>query len=214
MSYSLNKDGAKQANEKLSGYIDKNGDYLLKINMAEWISGQAPKQSRGVRFHLLDVNKSRATIDLWFQKADGSRNDMSANMLDGLMTCVGLQNLTESNLILEGNTLSVCPELQNKVFGALIQTEKHAYMKNGEVKEIDKPMFYAVYQYKTNLTPAEILNGQTSPSELGKLKSILDGLKPRFTKEYKELKNGGSNAGGYDGTPKVINADLDDDLPF
>ena len=41
MSYSLNKDGAKQANEKMSGYIDKNGNYLLKIELAEWISGQA-----------------------------------------------------------------------------------------------------------------------------------------------------------------------------
>lgn len=214
MSYSLNKDGAKQANEKLSGYIDKNGDYLLKINMAEWISGQAPKQSRGIRFHLIDTNKSKATIDLWFQKADGSRNDMSANMLDGLMTCVGLQNLTESNLILEWTTLNVCPELQNKVFGALIQTEKHAYMKNGEIKEIDKPMFYAVYQYKTNLTPAEILSGQTSPSELGKLKLILDSSKPRFTKEYKELMDGGGNTGGYSDVQKVIGADLDDDLPF
>ena len=93
--YALNKTGAMQANDKQSGYIDKNGDYVLKIESAEWIAGQAPKQSRGLRLTLIDAAKNKAKIDLWFQKGDGTRNDMSANMLDGIMTCTGLQNLTE-----------------------------------------------------------------------------------------------------------------------
>ena len=42
--YALNKEGAKQANDKQSGYIDKNGDYVLKIESAEWIKGQEPKK--------------------------------------------------------------------------------------------------------------------------------------------------------------------------
>lgn len=213
MSYSLNKDGAKQANEKMSGYIDKNGNYLLKIELAEWISGQAPKRSRGIRIHMIDANKAKASIDLWFQKADGTRNDMSANMLDGLMTCLGLQNLSESALNIAGKDMNTCPELMDRIIGALIQTEKHAYLKDGEVKEIDKPMFYAVYQYKTNLTPIEILEGKTSPVEIGKLTTMLENAKPRFTKEYKELMNGSHQSGGsYGGVPEVL--DLDSDLPF
>lgn len=215
MSYSLNKDGAKQANEKLSGYIDKNGDYLLKIELAEWIAGQAPKQSRGIRLHLVDANKAKASIDLWFQKGDGTRNDMSANMLDGLMTCLGLQNLTESSVSIAGNNINMCPELENKFIGALIQTEKHAYMKDGEVKEIDKAMFFAVYQHKTNLTPLEILNGNTSPVELPKLKEMLANAKPRFTKDHKQLMSGqGQSNGSYGSYGAPQQDDLDSDLPF
>lgn len=217
MTYSLNKDGAKQANKKLSGYIDKNGDYLLKIELAEWIAGQATKQSRGIRLYLIDANKAKASIDLWFQKGDGTRNDMSANMLDGLMTCVSLQNLSEATKTIEGKIVNTCPELQGKVFGALIQTEKHAYMKDGERKEIDKPLFYAVYQYKTKLTPDEIMNSQTSAVEIVRLSESLSKAKPRFTKEYKEL-NASQQTTGYgslsSGNQNHNAVDLDDDLPF
>ena len=178
--YALNKEGAKQANDKQSGYIDKNGDYVLKIESAEWIAGQAPKQSRGLRLTLVDAAKNKAKIDLWFQKGDGTRNDMSANMLDGIMTCTGLQNLTEQQGKVteydkdvggeaERNAV-ICPELTNKFIGALIQVETDAYMKDGTIKEIDKPLFFAVYQFKTLLTPNEILNGETAAKQIHNLK--------------------------------------------
>ena len=227
--YALNKTGAMQANDKQSGYIDKNGDYVLKIESAEWIAGQAPKQSRGLRLTLVDAAKNKAKIDLWFQKGDGTRNDMSANMLDGIMTCTGLQNLSEAQGRLtdydrdagaevERNAV-ICPELTNKYFGALIQIETDAYMKDGSPKEIDKATFFGVYQFKTLLTPNEILNGETAAKQIHSLKEKLDSAKPRFTKQHKELMGGQSHgegsftampSGSY-GSPAP---DLDDNLPF
>lgn len=227
--YALNKTGAMQANDKQSGYIDKNGDYVLKIESAEWIAGQAPKQSRGLRLALVDAAKNKAKIDLWFQKGDGTRNDMSANMLDGIMTCTGLQNLTEQQGKVteydkdvggeaERNAV-ICPELTNKYFGALIQIETDAYMKDGSPKEIDKATFFGVYQFKTLLTPNEILNGETAAKQIHNLKEKLDSAKPRFTKQHKELMGGISRGeGSFTAIPSSYGntkpADLDDDLPF
>ena len=218
--YALNKEGAKQANDKQSGYIDKNGDYVLKIESAEWIASQAPKQSRGLRLALIDASKNKAKIDLWFQKVDGTRNDMSANMLDGIMTCTGLQNLTEQQGKVteydkdvggeaERNAV-ICPELTNKYFGALIQIETDAYMKDG---------FFGVYQFKTLLTPNEILNGETVAKQIHSLKEKLDSAKPRFTKQHKELMGGQSRGeGSFTAMPSGSYAnstpDLDDNLPF
>lgn len=228
MSYSLNKDGAKQANVKFGGNIDKNGDYTLKIERAVWVSGQAPKQSRGLSIHFIDADKNKAKIDLWFQKADGGRNDMSANMLDGIMTCLGLQNLTEKPMQIEeydnkaGHDVTkdvvACPELAGKPLGVLIQIETDAYVKDGETKTIDKPTIYAVYQYKTNLTPSEILSGTTVANEVKKLNTLLEAAKPHFTKDYRNLMNGSNQQSGGYGAPAVNSpaaaADLDDDLPF
>lgn len=76
-----------------------------------------------------------------------------------------------------------------------------------------------MYQHKTNLTPLEILNGNTSPVELPRLKEMLANAKPRFTKDHKQLMSGqgqgGGNYGSY-GSPQQTqqSSDLDDDLPF
>ena len=221
--YALNKEGAKQANDKQSGYIDKNGDYVLKIESAEWLTGKAPKHSRALKLVLIDASKNKAKIELWFQKGDGTRNDMSANMLDGIMTCTGLQNLTEQQGKIteydkdaggeaERNAV-ICPELTNKYFGALIQIEADAYMKDGTVKEIDKPLFFAVYQYKTLLTPNEILNGETASKQIHDLKEKLDNAKPRFSKDHKELMSGNSRGeGSFTAMPSGSYANQDDDL--
>ena len=221
--YALNKEGAKQANEKQGEYIDKNGDYVLKIESAEWVAGQAPKQSRGLRLVLIDAAKNKAKIDLWFQKGDGTRNDMSANMLDGIMTCTGLQNLSEAQGRLtdydrdagaevERNAV-ICPELTNKFIGALIQVKTDAYMKDGAVKEIDKATFFGVYQIKTLLTPNEILDGETAAKQIHNLKEKLDSAKPRFTKQHKELMSGNSRGkGSYTAMPSGSYAKQDDNL--
>ena len=221
--YALNKTGAMQANDKQSGYIDKNGDYVLKIESAEWITGKAPKQSRALKLVLIDASKNKAKIELWFQKGDGTRNDMSANMLDGIMTCTGLQNLTEQQgkvteydkdvgAEVERNAV-ICPELTNKYFGALIQIETDAYMKDGSPKEIDKATFFGVYQFKTLLTPNEILNGETAAKQIHNLKEKLDSAKPRFTKQHKELMGGQSRgAGSYTAVASGSYAPQDDDL--
>ena len=221
--YALNKTGAMQANDKQSGYIDKNGDYVLKIESAEWIKGKEPKQSRGLRLTLVDAAKNKANIDLWFQKGDGTRNDMSANMLDGIMTCTGLQNLTEQQGKVteydkdaggeaERNAV-VCQELTNKFIGALIQIKTDAYMKDGSPKEIDKATFFGVYQIKTLLTPNEILNGETAAKQIHNLKEKLDSAKPRFTKQHKELMGGQSRGeGSFTAMPSGSYAKQDDDL--
>ena len=221
--YALNKTGAMQANDKQSGYIDKNGDYVLKIESAEWIKGKEPKQSRAIKLVLIDASKNKAKIELWFKKGDGTRNDMSANMLDGIMTCTGLQNLTEVQGKVteydkevgseaERNAV-ICPELTNKFIGALIQVETDAYMKDGSPKEIDKATFFGVYQIKTLLTPNEILNGETAAKQIHNLKEKLDSAKPRFTKQHKELMSGNSRgAGSYTAVASGSYAPQEDDL--
>ena len=96
----------------------------------------------------------------------------------------------------------ICPELTNKYFGALIQIETDAYMKDGSPKEIDKATFFGVYQFKTLLTPNEILNGETAAKQIHSLKEKLDSAKPRFTKQHKELMGGKSVLNWY--TPKNV----------
>lgn len=215
MSYSINTESAKKANNR-GGYIKTNGDYLLKVELAEWVKGKDPKQSRAIKLHLVDANSQKASIDIWFQKADGSRNETSASVLDGIMTCMKLTNLSESVVDVGGAQVNMCPELEGKFIGMLIQAETDAYIKDGMTETIDKPTIYGVYQYKTNLTPAEILNGATSSVELGQMKSRLESEKQRFTKEYRRLigSGGGQSNGSYGGQQQSGAPQLDDELPW
>lgn len=221
MSYQLNTEGAKQANAKQAGYINKNGEYLLKIERAFWVNGSDGKQSRGLTLDLIDAQKQKATISLWFQKADGNRNEQAANMLDGIMLALGLTNLSEKpesyeeyDRLAECNVVrnvSGCPELKGRGLNVLIQMETDAYQKNGETKTIDKATIFAVYQHKTNLTPLEIATNITVAKEFELLKEKLANAKPRFSKKYRELVGNGAQPQQDNNQPSQ---ELDDDLPW
>lgn len=232
--YQLNVEGARKANLKTGGFIDKSGDYKCKIETAFWTnSNQQDSQSKFLVIDfVVEGTEQKQTIELCYQKKDGTRNDFQADKIDGIMAALKLRSLTNKPRQLtrydrvQGHDVTknfeCCPELEGKTIGILFQKEQDAYQdrNSGQWKEVKKTNIYAVYQAETGLTPSEILDRVTQPKELESLKASLESNPLYYSNNWKNSPFNGNNggqqqqSGGYANAGKQAPLEDDSDLPF
>lgn len=212
---SLDTGAAKQA-DQAGKFLKETGKYKGKFTKAEALL--ASTGTVGVGFTFTSDDGQVADFSLYIQKADGEK--LSAyKTLNSIMACLKLRSVsnpvtgeavkydfTEKKDIKYQTQLLM--DLMNKPIGIVLQSceyeKERERVKTGEYAW--KLELQGAFEYSTELTASEILEGKTKPEVLAR---IISTLKDRPLKSKKSSPSTSQNS--HSG---MTMADMDDDIPF
>lgn len=207
--YSLDKQAAMNA-DKTSNWLTDTGKYIGRILCGEDI--KALTGTRGIALTLQSDDGRETRQFIYTVKPDGEKLS-GYDLVMALMTCLRLRDIKPAKGMVkrwdseakqefteEG---TVFPELTNKPIGFLLQKTEEPSRKNpGETAWSAK--LVAVFDPKSELMAAEILNGKKEPIMLGQKVAM---LADRPMKNKPAMPRPTSNAASTNAIP-------DDDIPF
>ncbi len=203
--------------EQIGGgsYVTKSGGYDLKIVRAEF--RKSPNnQSEFLEFDFETREGLKLNyVSINFIKGDGTQNEFGNKMINAIMGCVNVQNLSLGN---DGS----CPELFNKALKAVVQRVDYT-KQSGENAGQDG------YKFEFKL-PANIQTGKTvkeaiSNSEAKSFSSYAETIEDKDTRTAPQaagfsatrpmdeaMVQNGINRTNQNNQPTDV--DFDDDIPF
>ena len=154
----------------VSNYVADSGAYQGRILSAEWtVSSRKGTKGIEVTFETTEGLKANY-LSLWYEKDDGAQLS-GAKMLNAIMGCTKVTNLTSKSVSFPDGPKYFCPELENKSIGLVLQ--KVLYTKNdgqdGYKFEIRIPFIP-----QTGKTLAEQLGNKDALTINNILKSLTD----------------------------------------
>lgn len=187
-------------------YVTKSGGYDLKMVRAQFTKSQNSNAEflefdfetrEGLKLNYVSVN---------FINGKGENNDFGMKMINAIMGCAKVQNLTQGN---DGH----CPELFNKGIKAVVQRVDYTKQSGHKAGEDG-------YKFELKL-PANIGTGRT-------IKEALSNSQPTAFDQYassvedKDERTGGQPAQQQapqpnqqaSANPQEPSVDFDDDIPF
>lgn len=112
--FTYNQDQAVKAGQ--ANYIAETGAYIGKIILAKWVTSQGGAKALELSFE--DENGLKSDyLSIWYTKKDGEPLQSGNNMIQAIMGCTGVKNLTSSPY----NDSLVAPELTDKRIGLMLQ---------------------------------------------------------------------------------------------
>lgn len=122
-------DQAQAVTAGVSNYVNDSGAYGGKVLTAEWVAS-SQKQTKGIEFSFETDDGLKANyLTIWYQKAGGEPLSGS-KMLNAIMGCCKVSNLTSKVVNYPDGTKYFCPELEGKALGLILQ--KVLYTKNDD----------------------------------------------------------------------------------
>lgn len=104
----------------MGGYINENGAYILTISEAELKQSQS-SQARFIEFSgETDDGRKVQYVSLCLVKSDGQPSNFGVNMLNAIMGCAGVGQLTQKMI---SASKHVAPEFEGKRVGLVLQKE-------------------------------------------------------------------------------------------
>lgn len=203
----------EQASQVGAGqYVSKSGGYDFKITRAAWTSSPAS----AARFLELDLETREGQkcnyVSICFVKGDGSTLDFGSNMIQAIMGCAQVGNLTDQ----QGN----CPELIGKFLKAVVQRVDYTKNNNDD-------------GYKFDLKLPALLSGQTIKESLANepakaFQAYADSIEDKDDRKKLHASSYGTAPAGYKSpqqsktaagssqysNPGAVASDFDDDVPF
>jgi hypothetical protein len=194
-------------------YVTKSGGYDFKVTRAEFATGQNGNSKAleldletrdGLKCNYLSIN---------YVKNDGNANEFGQKMINAIMGCALVQNLTNQN----GN----CPELFGKYFKGIVQRIDYTKQSGPNAGQDG-------YKFEFKL-PANIQSGKTvkeakDESEAKSFASYADSIED---KDERTVNQGGfqnqtpnqGNSHNFDNSkppqqPNGASVEFDDDIPF
>lgn len=181
-----------------------NSEQLVKITRAEFVKSQTGSQ--GISFDVVNKDKQRGYFSYYYQRADGSVNEVAHRQLQALMGVCGVTVLTPTQMTVEKydqNSKAMiqvncinAKELIGKKFVGLFIDEFEVY--NGEKRK--KTELYVAFN--ENRQSYREMNAQQPPNDIEHLTQTM--LKKSVDSELK-VDNELSRNQGYDQTPDWAN---------
>ena len=113
--FQYNQDMAAQAGQ--GGYVNETGAYNFEITEAKWVVS-SNKGTFGMELSVESDQGLKANyLSIWYAKSDNAPIAMGQNMIQAIMGCAGIQQLSSMNK----NDYTVAPELQGKNIGLVLQ---------------------------------------------------------------------------------------------
>lgn len=113
--FQYNQDMATQAGQ--GGYVNETGAYNFEITEAKWVVS-SNKGTFGMELSVESDQGLKANyLSIWYAKSDNSPIAMGQNMVQAIMGCAGVQQLSS----MTKNDYTVAPELQGKNIGLVLQ---------------------------------------------------------------------------------------------
>lgn len=184
-------------------YVTKSGGYDLKIVRAQFAKSQSNRSEaleldfetrEGLKCNYVSINHT---------KGDGNPNEYGGKLIQAIMGCIGIQNLTEGQ---QGH----CPELMNKGLKGVIQRVDYT-KQSGANAGTDgyKFDFKLPANIQTGKTVKETMSNSDATSFKQYAESIVDKDERQTNGSARQATNNAVSNNAQDNS-----IDFDDDIPF
>lgn len=134
--FTYNQEMASQAGQ--GGFISETGAYLLEITEAKWVVS-SNKGTFGLELSVeSDAGLKANYLSIWYSKSDNSAIAMGQNMVQAIMGCTGVQQLSHQQV----GDVSVAPELKGKNIGLVLQKILKTKQDGSDTHSFDIKMPY------------------------------------------------------------------------
>lgn len=199
MSHSMfNYDQEQAVQAGVSNYVSDSGAYGGKLLTAEWVVS-TQKGTKGIELTFETVDSLKANyLTIWYQKATGEQL-AGSKMLNAIMGCCKVTNLTSKAVTFPEGPKYFCPELENKSIGLILQ--KVLYTKSD---------LSDGYKFEIRL-PFIAQNGKTLAEQLGNKDAVAVNkvLATLTDKDDRASGTAQSHANVSNGVPNDFNEALD-----
>lgn len=188
-------------------YVTKSGGYDLKIVRAQFTKSQ----NNSAEFLEMDFETREGLklnyVSVNFMKGDGTTNDFGMKMINAIMGCAKVQNLTQVN---EGH----CPELFNKGIKGIVQRVDFTKQSGPKAGQDG-------YKFEFKL-PANIGTGRTikealansTPTAFDQYASSIEDKDERAAGQPVQQQSHSQPNQQGNANPQDSSIDFDDDIPF
>lgn len=113
--FQYNQEMASQAGQ--GGFINETGAYIFDISEAKWVVS-SNKGTFGLELSVeSDAGLKANYLSIWYAKSDNSPISMGQNMVQAIMGCAGVMQLSQA----QKNDYYIAPELTGKKLGLVLQ---------------------------------------------------------------------------------------------
>ena len=207
--FQYNEEQAAAADTGGSEYITESGVYRGFIEQAKWTEAQTGAKGLELTFESEKGQKANY-LTLYYQKKDGSQNEVGHQQIQSLMGVTGAQALSQA----PGSNGLIAPELTRKPVQVALERENYIKQNGDEGFRFQIKCFMSA---RSGLTIAEHKAGKEAESAGYWAKRFAE--KPQG-KPAKQQSMGAQGAavhgqqppqGSYQGPPAD---DMDDEIPF
>ena len=141
-----------------SGFINESGAYVFTISEAKYVAN--PSGSKSLEFSVeTDDGRKANYLNIYTVKRDGTPNTHGVNMINAIMGCTGVNQLT---MAMKDVNTQIAPELTGKRIGLVLQKTLKTKDNGQETYSFDiRIPFVALtkqtLQEKVEAKPAEII---------------------------------------------------------
>lgn len=207
-----------QYNEEQAVAADSGGgEYIVEscvvrgfIEQAKWVEAQTGAKGLELSFESEKGQKANY-LTLYYQKKDGSSNEVGHQQIQSLMGVAGVQNLSQA----QGKDGMIAPELTRKPVQVALERENYIKSSGDEGFRFQVKCFMSA---KSGLTIAEHKEGKSADSAsywAQRFAQNPQGKPPKQRSAHRPAASGGQAQGGSYGAPAPGAAvDFDDTIPF
>ena len=187
MSLILNANDARAA-DKFSSVITESGVYVGIITRAEKLCSEKMTEGLGISFKA-DDGATANYLDIYTTKENGERL-RGYNIAQAILCCTKTKEAQEGAIKFERwdknakanvqATANGYPVLMGKRIGLVLQKELSTNQRTGE--DVARVNIMAVFEAATGFTASEILDKETTPKQLEKIKLLLEAKPLRDTR--------------------------------
>jgi len=218
--YTIDKQAAIES-DNLGGYITESGKYIGKFTRAERLV--SPRSGAdGVGFTFESQGRT-CRFSLWIQNKTGSEQYHGWKQLNGIMTCLGIRQLstiqgqverfnfeTRKN---EKIAAEIFPDLLEKPIGLVLQKKEYKKMKDGyETGETAwQPEMLIAFRATDEFTASEIMLQAKEPR---RLPAVLATLVDKALPDRARPATAHASAPATPAASSGFDNDIDGDIPF
>lgn len=163
ITFTYNQEAALAAGQ--SAFINESGAYVVTIQEAKYMTSSGGVES--IEFSVeADDGKKANYLKVYSKKKDGKPNQYGINMIQAIMDCAGVQQLTTK--MINAHT-HIAPELTNKRVGLILQKTLKTKTNGQDTYSFDILLSFIA---QTRQTLDEKINGlpaQTIDNKLARL---------------------------------------------
>ncbi|BAE74497.1 hypothetical protein SGGMMB4_02755 [Sodalis glossinidius str. 'morsitans'] len=143
VTFIYNQEAALAAGQ--SGFITESGAYVVTILEAKYMTSQSGAES--IEFSVENEDGKKANyINIYCQKKDKTPNKYGINMINAIMGCIGVQQLTTK--MIDAHT-HLAPELTGQRIGLVLQKMLKTKSDGKETHSLDIMLPFAAQTRQT-----------------------------------------------------------------